>query len=297
VVGARDAVVAAAAPAGYHECVIELEKKRNALLAELTNHGRAVVAFSGGVDSTFMAAMAFEALGSAALAVTGISPSVAASEREEASALARQIGIRHEWVETHEMDNPEYVANSPMRCFHCKDELYTVLGAIAERAAGAVVVDGTNADDAGDWRPGRQAAAMHGVRSPLLELGFTKAEIRELSRAMHLPTWDKPAMACLASRIPHGTSVTVEALDQVGAAEAVLRAFGLREIRVRHHADVARIETDEEGMAIAFAPANRGKIVARLQNLGFKHVALDLAGYRQGSMNTETRSPGPTSAP
>jgi uncharacterized protein len=172
-----------------------------------------------------------------------------------------------------------------MRCFHCKDELYGILGAIAERANGAVVVDGTNADDAGDWRPGRQAALQHGVRSPLLELGFSKAEIRALSQEMGLPTWDKPAMACLASRIPHGTAVTVEALDQVGAAETMLRSVGLRQVRVRHHGEVARIETDAEGMALAFAPENRDRIVDRLRNLGFKHVALDLAGYRQGSMN------------
>lgn len=264
---------------------MELNARRESLRGELLSHRRVVVAFSGGVDSTFVAAVAFEALGKDAVAITGVSPSVAPAEREEAAALARRIGIRHEWVETHEMDNPEYVANSSMRCFHCKDELYGVLGAIAAAADGAVVVDGTNADDAGDWRPGRQAATQHGVRSPLLELGFTKAEIRELSREMGLPTWDKPAMACLASRIPHGTAVTVEALDQVGAAEAVLRSFGLREIRVRHHGDVARIETDKAGMDIAFSPENRGKIVARLQNLGFKHVALDLAGYRPGSMN------------
>jgi uncharacterized protein len=268
----------------YHRPV-STSAKRTALLEELAGYGRVVVAFSGGVDSTFVAAMAFEALGDRAVAITGVSPSVAPAEREEAADLARRIGITHEWVETHEMDNPEYVANSPMRCFHCKDELYGVLGAIAAAADGAVVVDGTNADDAADWRPGRQAATQHGVRSPLLHLGLTKDDIRELSREMGLPTWDKPAMACLASRIPHGTAVTVEALDQVGAAEAVLRSFGMREIRVRHHGDVARIETDEAGMAIAFAPENRGKIVARLQNLGFKHVALDLAGYRQGSMN------------
>lgn len=264
---------------------MDLSQKRQSLLTELGSHGQVVVAFSGGVDSTFVAAMAHEALGQDAVAVTGVSPSVAPSEREEAAALAARIGIRHDFVETHEMDNPEYVANSPMRCFHCKDELYGILGAIAERADGAVVVDGTNADDAGDWRPGRQAAAAHGVRSPLLDLGLTKADIRALSREMGLPTWDKPAMACLASRIPHGTPVTVEALDQVGAAEAVLRAVGIRQVRVRHHGDVARIETDAEGMALAFAPENRDRIVERLRNLGYKHVALDLAGYRQGSMN------------
>ena len=266
----------------YHDLV---STKRDGLVEYLRGLDAVIVAFSGGVDSTFLAAVAFEALGERATAITGVSPSVAPAELAEATELARRIGIAHEFVETHEMENPEYVANSPMRCFHCKDELYGVLGAIAARAGGSTVVDGTNADDVGDWRPGRKAAALHGVRSPLLELGITKAEIREWSQAMGLPTWDKPAMACLASRIPHGSPVTVEALDQVGAAEALLRSFGLRQVRVRHHGDVARIETDADGMALAFAPENRDRVVERLRNLGFKHVALDLAGYRSGSMN------------
>ncbi|MDZ7729394.1 MAG: ATP-dependent sacrificial sulfur transferase LarE [Dehalococcoidia bacterium] len=261
---------------------------------ELRGYGRVIVAFSGGVDSSFLAAMAQEALGTQAEAITGVSPSVAESELEDARKLAGQIGIRHRTIETHEMDNPDYVANDELRCFHCKDELYGILEAIAGAADGAVVVDGTNADDVGDWRPGQQAAAQHGVKSPLRDLGFTKQEIRDLSEAMGLPTWDKPAMACLASRIPHGTPVTVDALDQVGAAEAMLRALGMRQVRVRHHGEVARIETDEEGMDIAFAPGNRGKVVSRLQSLGYKHVALDLAGYRTGSMNGATAAQGDT---
>lgn len=276
-----------------------LRDKRKALVQALQDCGSAVVAFSGGVDSTFVAAMAYEALGNKARAVTGVSPSIAPAELEEAKALAQQIGIAHSTVETHEMDNPDYVANSNMRCFHCKDELYGILGSIADEADGAIVVDGTNADDAGDWRPGRRAATLHNVRSPLLDLGFSKDDIRTLSREMGLPTWDKPAMACLASRIPHGSPVTVDALDQVGAAEALLRAMGIRQVRVRHHGDVARIETDEEGMALAFAPRNRGKIVSRLQSLGFRHIALDLAGYRSGSMNVvrETGASEPAAPP
>ncbi len=254
-----------------------------------------VVAFSAGVDSTFVAAVAADMLGARALAVTGVSPSIPAAEVEEAKALAVQIGIRHMLLDTSEMDRPGYVENSPQRCYHCKTELYSLLEEMAERDGIAYVLDGCNVDDLGDHRPGRVAAAEHRVRSPLMEAGLTKAEIREFSKERGLPTWDKPAMACLSSRIPYGTRVTVEALDQVGAAEAFLRGLGLRQLRVRHHGDVARIEI--ELIDIAVVVEHRQRIVTRLRNLGYAHVTLDLAGFRSGSMNEVLSKPAASSRP
>ena len=242
-----------------------------------------LVAFSAGVDSTFVAAAAADVLGGRALAVTGVSPSIPKAEVEEAKALAAQIGIRHMLLDTAEMDRIGYVENSPQRCYHCKTELYSLLEEMAAREGYAFVADGCNLDDLGDHRPGRVAAAEHRVRSPLIEVELTKAEIRELSKAHGLPTWDKPAMACLSSRIPYGTPVTVEALDQVGAAEAFLRGLGLRQLRVRHHTDVARIEVEAQDIAIVIE--HRERIVRRLKNLGYKYVTIDLAGFRSGSMN------------
>lgn len=256
------------------------QEKRAKLVELLRSFGRVLVAFSGGVDSSFLAAVAYEALGDRARAVTGLSASVPEVERAEAVRVARAIGIPHEFVDTHEFENPAYLANDAYRCFHCKNELYSVLGALALARDGAVVVDGTNADDVGDWRPGRRAAELHGVRSPLLEVGLTKAEIRALSREMGLPTWDKPAMACLASRIPRGTPVSVELLSQVEAAELGLRALGLRQLRVRHHGEVARIETDEDGISRLLDPEVRRRAVAAVKRAGFRFVSLDLEGYR-----------------
>jgi uncharacterized protein len=247
-----------------------------------------VVAFSGGVDSTFVAAIAHDVLGERARAITGVSPSVPESEVAEAKMLAAQIGISHELIDTQEIDDPDYVKNDADRCFHCKDELYGRLAQLADERTDAVVVDGCNLDDTGDFRPGRRAAADHGVRSPLVEAGLTKADIRELSRERGLPTWDKPAMACLASRIPYGTPVTIENLSRVGQAEQYIRSLGVRQLRVRHHVlpsgdPLARIETDEAGLT-ALLP-RRGEIAAHLKSLGYLYVTVDLGGYRSGSMN------------
>jgi uncharacterized protein len=247
-----------------------------------------IVAFSGGVDSTLVAAVAHDVLGDGALAITGVSPSVPASEVEEAKALAQQIGIRHELIDTREMDDPGYVRNAPDRCFHCKDELYSRLSEIARERGIAVVVDGCNLDDTGDYRPGRQAATQHGVRSPLIDAALGKDEIRELSRLRGLPTWDKPAMACLSSRIPYGTPVTLENLSRVGQAEQYLRSLGVRQLRVRHHVlpsgdPLARIETDEAGLGVLLQ--HRAAATEQLKALGYLYVTMDLGGYRTGSLN------------
>ena len=245
----------------------------------------AIIAFSGGVDSTFVTAVAHDVLGERSLAVTGVSPSVPPSEVEEAKQLARLIGVAHECIDTSEMDDPDYVKNSPDRCFHCKDELYGKLAVIAQQRGFAFVLDGCNLDDTRDFRPGRRAASQHGVRSPLVEAGLTKDDIRLLSRERGLPTWDKPAMACLSSRIPYGTPVTVEALGRIAAAEAFLRSLGIRQLRVRHHDDVARIELEPDGMTVLMQDGNRKRAVERLKEIGYRYVTLDLAGFRSGSLN------------
>jgi uncharacterized protein len=254
------------------------------LRAVLTGMGGVVIGMSGGVDSVVLARAARDVLGDRALAVTADSPSLPRRELREAEELARLAGVRHLVVATGEVADPRYAANPTNRCYFCKTELFTHLAAIAEREGLGWVAYGENVDDLGDHRPGAQAAQERGVRAPLKEAGLSKSDIRELARRYGLPVWDKPAFACLGSRFPYGTAITPAKLAQVEAAEDVLWELGLRQFRVRHHGDLARIEVAPEDMPLLVAHA--GEVAGRIRAAaGFHHVTLDLAGYRRGSMN------------
>lgn len=262
-----------------------MEEKIARLQEILGEMSSVLIAYSGGVDSTLLCALAQEVLGETALAVTASSATYPSGELEEAQELTARIGIRHRIIETHELDDPAFVANDPNRCYYCKGELFSDLRRLAVEEGITWIADGSNADDLADYRPGMKAARELGVRSPLLEAGLTKADIRELSKARGLPTWNKPAMPCLSSRFPYGMTITVERLRQVAAAEDYLRSLGLRQLRVRHHDSIARIEVPATELPKLVNDGVREGIVARLREIGYLYVTLDLSGYRTGSLN------------
>jgi uncharacterized protein len=259
------------------------ETRMRAMRSALAGLDGALVAFSAGVDSTFVLAVAHEALGDRVVALTAHSPSVPAAEREEARELARRLGARHVEVDSHEVDDPRYAANPIDRCYYCKSELYRLCLDVAGREGISTILDGFNADDRRDHRPGHRAADERAIRSPLAEFGLTKVEVRAWSEAYHLPTWDKPQMACLASRLPYGTAVTPERLARVERAEAGVRAAGLRSFRVRFHDDIGRLEVAAEELDLAFA--RRAQLAAAIRDAGFKVAVLDLEPFRSGRMN------------
>ncbi|MBK7949374.1 MAG: ATP-dependent sacrificial sulfur transferase LarE [Deltaproteobacteria bacterium] len=259
--------------------------KQDALLARLASAGRLLVAFSGGVDSSYLAWAAKRALGEDSLCVTAVSPSYPESHRAMAEKLVADFGLAHRFVETHEMERPAYRANASDRCYHCKSELFETLDDLARELRFDHIAYGINTDDTSDFRPGHRAAREHDVLAPFLEVGLSKQEIRALSRAAGLPTADLPASACLSSRLPYGTEVTVERLHQVEAGEERLRGLGFRQVRLRHHGELARIEIDPGELPRALDPAMAKRMVDALKPLGFRYVSLDLEGYRMGSLN------------
>jgi len=276
--------MASATPAARPDDPRTIEEKLADLREAIRGYGSVVVAFSAGADSTLVAKVAADVLGDRALAVTSASESLAERELTEALEYAESLGINHRVIYTQELQNPDYLANPTNRCYHCKTELYDHLVVLAQEEGYATVANGLNLDDLGDYRPGLQAAKEHDVRAPLQEAGLIKADVRAISKLLDVPTWDKPAMACLSSRVPYGESITPEKLRQIDHAEQALRDLGYRQLRVRHHGQVARIELPTESL-VSFVTEHAAAATERLKALGFQYVSLDLQGFRSGSMN------------
>jgi len=262
-----------------------LKAKQERLFSILKPMRSVIVAYSGGADSAYLAWAAHRVLGDEALAITADSASIPESHKHAADAFARECGFRHEYVETREFDNPDYIKNDPNRCFHCKDELFTRLEIVAHERGIEHIAYGVNVDDLGDYRPGQQAAQLHQAKAPLVDAGLTKAEIRELSRLTGLSTWDRPASACLSSRIPYGTPVTLENIKTVERGEEAIRQLGFRQFRVRFHGQLVRIEIAKDELPAALTPEMAQRFVEIFKPLGFHYVTFDLEGYRQGSLN------------